>query len=152
MAERRDLSFTSLNEVMPDVERLIPGYKTVGNWSLGQICYHLALAVRCSIDGYSENAPWIVRKTIGPFAFRSVMKSGRMGTGIKVPAAFLPIPGLEDLAQVNSLRSCLARYQAHTGPLAPHPFFGDISAADWTRLHCIHCAHHLSFALPSANG
>ena len=33
-------------------------------------------------------------------------------------------------------------------PPAPHPFFGPLTRAEWTRLHCIHCAHHLSFALP----
>ncbi|MFI5459648.1 MAG: DUF1569 domain-containing protein [Isosphaerales bacterium] len=42
MAGRRELSFASLDEVMPDVERLLAGHATVGQWSLGQICNHLA--------------------------------------------------------------------------------------------------------------
>jgi len=36
MADRRDLSFTSLDEVMPDVKRLLAGHVTVGQWSLGR--------------------------------------------------------------------------------------------------------------------
>ena len=43
--ERRALSFTSLAEVMPEVDRLFQGHRTVGNWSLGQICNHLAGAL-----------------------------------------------------------------------------------------------------------
>ena len=33
---RRELSFNSLDEVMPDVERLLEGHSTVGHWSLAR--------------------------------------------------------------------------------------------------------------------
>ncbi len=39
---RRPLRFHSFDEIMPDVERLLAGHRTVGHWSLGQICHHLA--------------------------------------------------------------------------------------------------------------
>ena len=43
---RRPLVFVRLDEVMPDVERLLAGHVTVGRWTLGQICNHLELALR----------------------------------------------------------------------------------------------------------
>jgi Protein of unknown function (DUF1569) len=71
-----------------------------------------------------------------------------MAEGIKIPEAFLPKPGLGAGVQAEALRAALRLYAAHTGPLAEHPFFGRISRDEWTRLHCIHCAHHLSFVHP----
>jgi hypothetical protein len=49
--KRRQLAFASLDEVMPDVERLLTGHVTVGRWSLGQICNHLAAALRLTLRG-----------------------------------------------------------------------------------------------------
>jgi len=43
---RRTLRYESLDEVMPDVERLLEGHTTVGTWSLAQICRHLATVMR----------------------------------------------------------------------------------------------------------
>jgi hypothetical protein len=40
---RRTLGYESFEEVMPDVERLLPGHTTVGDWTLAQICRHLAI-------------------------------------------------------------------------------------------------------------
>ena len=51
MPERRTLNFGSLEEVIPDVERLLAGHTTVGRWSLGQILHHLATAIRVSRRG-----------------------------------------------------------------------------------------------------
>ena len=39
---RRAIQFESLDEIMPEVDRLLEGHTTVGNWSLAQICRHLA--------------------------------------------------------------------------------------------------------------
>ena len=47
---RRTLRFNSLDEVMPDVERLLEGHSTVGNWSLAQICRHLSTVMRRVVD------------------------------------------------------------------------------------------------------
>ena len=43
---RRTLSYGSFDEMMLDVERLLEGHTTVGNWSLAQICRHLATVMR----------------------------------------------------------------------------------------------------------
>ena len=146
MAGRRDLRLASFNEVMPEVAGLLDGHETVGNWTLGQILNHLAGALRMSVDGIDFRAPWILRKTVAPFARRHVFKTGRIRDGIKLPEAALPRPGLDARAEAEGLREALEYYAAATGPMADHPFFGPMSRADWDRLHLIHIAHHLSFA------
>ena len=47
---RRTLRYVSFDEVMPDVERLLAGHRTVGNWTLAQICQHLAGVLRRHVD------------------------------------------------------------------------------------------------------
>ena len=140
MAERRALTIASLDEVMPEVDRLLGGHKTIGTWSLGQICNHLTSAFKGAIEGFP--------KKVGPVYFRKILKEGIMPEGVKLPEEFLPKPGLDDRAEAEALRAALRFYTAHVGPMAEHPFFGPISRDEWTQIHCIHCAHHLSFVLP----
>lgn len=148
MAERRALTFTSLDRVMPDVDTLLEGYTRVGNWSLGQVCNHLSRTLQGSVDGFSFQAPWLIRKTLAPIFFRRMMRSGSMPAGAPGPKQLVPSPGLDDRAEAEALRGALRLYAAHTGPLAVHPFFGKLTNEEWTRLHCIHSALHLSFLLP----
>ena len=57
-ANRRTLTYASLDEIPADVDRLLAGHTTVGNWTLGQICNHLSGAVIASVDG----SPFPVRR------------------------------------------------------------------------------------------
>ncbi len=150
MAARRELTIDSLGRVMPEVDRLLEGHETVGRWSLGQICHHLAGAFIVSVEGTTFRAPWLLRMAVAPFALRRVLKTGRIAEGIKLPEQALPRPSLDARAEAEALRAALRLYEAHTGPMAAHPFFGPLDRDRWTRLHCIHCAHHLSFARPDA--
>jgi hypothetical protein len=40
---RRTLGYKSFEEVLPDVDRLLQGHTTVGEWTLAQICRRLAI-------------------------------------------------------------------------------------------------------------
>jgi hypothetical protein len=149
MPGRRPLRFARLDEVTPDVEGLLRGHVTVGRWSLGQMCNHLALCIRLSMDGFPTTAPWIVRKTVG-VAFRQLMfRTGRIAEGVKVPRVYMPTPGLDASSESEALREQIARFRSFAGPLAAHPMFGRMTPEQWERFHCIHCAHHLSFAVPA---
>jgi Protein of unknown function (DUF1569) len=150
MANRRELTFATLDQVMPDVERLLGGHSTVRQWSLGQICNHLAGALRMSVHGYDgPRPPWFLRMTIAPFILRRLLSTGKMAEGIKVPEQMLPKAGLDARTEAEALRTALAEFASHNGPYREHPFFGRMTREQWTQLHRIHCAHHLSFALPS---
>ncbi|HEY2154330.1 MAG TPA: DUF1569 domain-containing protein [Isosphaeraceae bacterium] len=149
MPERRSLEFARLDDVMPDVDRLLAGHAMVGNLSLGQVCNHLAGSIRKSVDGYGVQAPWLVRMTIGRVVKRKILGERRIQPGIKTAESLVPKPGLDDRAEAEALRASIAYYLAHGGPKAPHPFFGPMTGDQWYQLHCIHFAHHLSFALPA---
>ena len=149
MPERRTVEFARLDEVMPEVNRLLAGCTTVGNWSLGQICKHLNAAIRSSVEGYGANAPWLIRATLGRVFKRKILRTGRIAEGIKTSPTLIPTPGLDDRAEAEALRAAIAYYLAHSEKRALHPFFGRMTAAEYDRLHCVHCAHHLSFALPA---
>jgi hypothetical protein len=148
-AARRSLEFASLDRVMPDVDQLLAGHTTVGHWSLGQICNHLTQSLTWTVEGYPKLVPWLVRKTVGPLLLKRILRTGRFPDGIKLPARYLPKPELDDRAEAEALRAALWHLAAHSGPLADHPMAGPIPRADWERFHCIHCARHLSFALPA---
>ncbi len=148
--KRRELEFHALDDVRRDVDALhAAGYHRLGNWTLGQTCEHLGIFFRGCLDGFTQRAPWYTRP-FGGLILRRVLRSGRMPTGVKVPADWLPGPPTgDDRAAVEHLVALLARFEQHAGPLHPSPLFGPLSRETWARLHLIHCAHHLSFLVPA---
>ncbi len=155
MAERRMLSWNAVDQIMPEVDRLLAGYTPAGNWSLGQACKHLSDTIVSSIQGFPA-VPFpgnimlgVLRPLVGSKFKKQVLTSGQMKPGIRVPAKFMPKPGLDDRAEAEALRATIMLYKAHTGPMAPHPMFGAMTRDDWDRLHAIHSALHLGFLVPS---
>jgi len=143
---RRDIQFSDFDQVAADVSDLqAKGYQRCGNWTLGQICDHLAIFMRGSLDGFSWKIPWIFRVTIGSFFLRRILRQRKMATGVKVPKVFLPGEPTEDIASVESFLQLVRRYQNHTGAMVPSPLSGKLSRQEWDQLHLIHAAHHLSF-------
>ena len=150
MSQRRKLDFARLDDIMPDVERLMAGHLTVGRWSLAQMCRHLSDEFRYSIDGFPTRLlPRVIRRTIGVYFRRRLLRTRRMSEGLKVPAVYLPPPQLDAAAEARSLRTAVDRFHATSEPLAEHPLLGRMTRSQWTAFHCIHCAHHLSFAIPA---
>ncbi len=133
---------------MPEVDRLLLGHRTIGNWSLGQICNHLTGAITSSVDGVPYRFPWIVRKTVGPSLFRRILKTGRFPRGARLPDQFSPSPGADARAEAEALRAAIRLFHAHPGPFSGHPLADHLDQRAWTRFHAIHCAHHLAFVVP----
>ena len=46
----------------------------------------------------------------------------------------------------------IERFRSSPGPFDAHPLVGRMTPRQWEQFHCVHCAHHLSFALPLAPG
>ena len=146
---RRTLHFNSLDDVMPDVERLLQGYTTVGNWSLAQICHHLSTVMRRVVDlpasTHVDPSQWAPEERK-----REVLESGLIPEGLPAPPEIVPTGEFNEREEAESLRAAIAHYKASNGPVIPHRIFGPLTKAEWDRIQCIHCAHHLSFAVPSA--
>lgn len=145
MPERRILDFQTLDEVLIDVERLMAGHATLGEWTLGQILHHLATAIRVSSRGRSTSETNSVSQAVRHQFFQA----RRFPEGIEAPHPRLIPPAHADAAtQAQALRDAMTRWNAADGPFPPHPRLGTMSKDEWTQFHCIHCAHHLGFAVP----
>jgi hypothetical protein len=136
---RRSLRFDSFDQIMPDVERLLEGHKTVGAWSLAQICHHLATA----------STPHDPSLWVGEDAKRQVFEVGDIPEGLPGPPEVMPTEAQDERTEAEAVRQALAHYLASPGPVIPHRFFGPMTRAEWDRLQLIHYAHHLSFAVPT---
>jgi Protein of unknown function (DUF1569) len=144
---RRPLSYRSLDDVMPDVECLLRGHRTVGTWSLAQICRHLATVMRRVVD-MPASTPHDPSLWVGEEQKRQVLDSGMLPEGIQGPPQVMPTETLGEREEAEGLRQAIAHYKASAGPVIPHRFFGPLTKDEWDRLQLIHVAHHLSFAIP----
>ena len=151
VSDRRTLHFERMDQILAEATRLAAGpYQRRGNWSLGQICDHLARTIQGSLDGLPFTAPWYVR------IFARLMKgrwlNGKMPAGFNLPekaAAHLVGPEPSDAAGLATLRAAIERFQSEP-KRAPSPVFGTMSNDDWIKLHCRHSELHLSFLQPGA--
>jgi hypothetical protein len=147
MDGRRALAFSHLADVMPDVDQLLPEHTTIGQWTLAQILYHLAVAVRSVLK------PRTRERTSTPEqdALRAqFFEAAQFPEGRPIPLEILvPPPELNLNAEAESLRTAIADFETATGPFPAHPRLGPMTKGEWERFHAIHCAHHLSFALPA---
>lgn len=151
--QRRPLDFRRLDEVIADVRRLHGvGYVRLGNWSLSQICDHLAIFYRGSLEGFGKPLPWVVRVLVGKPMLASTLRRRAFRTGLKVPRRFLPGDPREDGPSVAELVALVERFRDRPGEYEPSPIFGRLSREQWTDLHLIHSSHHLSFLVPGGEG
>ena len=155
MTDRRDLAFERLDDVMPEVERLLLGHETSGRWTLGQILHHLAQSIRLSVRDVrpSQAQPpepdqarrFEVRR-------RRFFRTGRFPEGVEIPhEALLPPLDADEQVESESLRKSLRLLEKSRGPFPSHPYLGPLTREEWHSFHRIHCAHHLGFVSPSSS-
>ncbi len=145
--DRRELRFDTMDDILDDATAMATaGWRALGNWSLGQACYHLAKTIEMSIDGIDYKAPWYFR-IVGKLR-RNKMLSSTFPSGFKGPPQI--VERLETTNEVSDdeglkmLESAIRRFKSEP-QRKPNPFFGDLSDADWLRLHCRHSELHLGF-------
>lgn len=145
---RRALRYESFDQVMPDVERLLKGHTTVGNWSLAQICRHLATVIRRHVD-LPVSTPSDPSQWVSEAQKRQLLDSGILAEGITGPPGVVPVETLGAREEAEGLRAAIAHYTASPGPVIPHRIFGPLTKDEWDRFELVHLAHHLSFAVPT---
>ncbi|MBX9789138.1 MAG: DUF1569 domain-containing protein [Pirellulales bacterium] len=148
--QRRRLDFHTWPAALADIDQLHQtGYQRAGNWDLSQILDHVGEGLRTATRGNKNQGPWIVRKLLGPIILKRILKQRRMKAGIKVPQWWLPGPKHDESAAVDKFRADLSAFEKMITTPFPHPFFGQLSKAQWNDLILIHAAHHLSFLTPT---
>src|SRR5207237_2224226 len=104
---RRTVSFAGLDDVMPDVERLLRGHTTAGNWSVGQICQQLASTIRLTVDlpASTRHDP---STRFSAEQVDRIFETGMLPEGLPLPAALSAPEPLEDRAAADRLREAIA--------------------------------------------
>jgi hypothetical protein len=146
---RRTLRYESFDEVMPDVERLLAGHRTVGSWSLARICNHLAAVLRRHVD-LPASAVFDPGDRVSEEQKRLVFETGVLPEGIGAPPGVVAEAVGGEREEAEGLRAAMAYYRASPGPAIPHRILGPLTREEWDRFELIHLAHHLSFAVPTA--
>ena len=146
---RKPLEFHSYDEILAYARKLAQGpTRQLGNWSLGQICRHLAMSMDSAIDGPAfRPALWL--RLLGPFVKKRFL-SQPMPSGFQVPksgAAMIPTPTDTDVG-LQLLEKSIRRLQ-QTSLRAVHGVFGKLTHEEWDTLQFRHCAMHLSFIEPA---
>lgn len=145
--QRRILKFNSIQELLADAERAVQrNAGTTGNWSLGQIIEHLAIAMDKSIDGFQELPPWFIR-VIGRWFLKGAFLHKPMKAGFKLPAKAeteLVSGPIEPQQALDHMRRAAERLKTTT-TRQPHPVVGPLTADEWNQLHCRHAELHFSF-------
>jgi hypothetical protein len=157
MAQRRELRFHNLDEVVRDAEHLQEvGYSKVGKWDLTQLCKHLVEWMRYPVDGYPKLGCligpmlWLMKVTIGKRILRTILATSSMRAGAGTLKQTVFEPGGDSAEAVDRLKQTVQRFKAHGGDYYPSPLFGFLTRDEALKLQLVHCAHHLSFLIPTA--
>ncbi|HEY1687157.1 MAG TPA: DUF1569 domain-containing protein [Tepidisphaeraceae bacterium] len=146
--KRRRLVFEDFAQVRTEIARLeTAGYTRTGNWSLGQICDHLAKSFKGMVDGFDFEAPWPMRMA-ARIAMPLIFWIKWVPSGAKIPKSYEPATDVSDETGVIRFTQAFDRLEKHSQPLAKHPFMGSITPEQWRKVQLIHCAHHLGFLVP----
>lgn len=143
---RRKLRFHSYQQIVAEVERLALAHRTLGNWTLAQICEHLCQTQTFSVE------PWDPEIKTSP-VFRATI--GRIALWVLLWFRFIPEQqgnlAPRSPADLDAARRRMGESigRISTEPMsASHPIFGRLTADQWRRFHLHHAAHHLSFVIP----
>ena len=144
---RRTVRFDTPAAVLADVDRLRRGgYRRVGQWSLPQVCHHLAVV----IGGNLTPPPTDDRPTPEQLAmketFFAVVRGG-MPEGI--PSGATTPPQACDDAAVDRLTAAFDALAAYPHARLMVGRCGPVPVPEVADLHLYHAAHHLSFLEPT---
>ena len=155
-ASHRTLRFSSLDDALAEVDRLIGAERTgslraTGNWTIGQALGHLALWINMAYDGYPPqlNPPWIVKQLLRLRKAHYLRADLPRGFRIpKIPGGTLGIEPLSTEEGAARFRAAAQRLRT-APPTAPNIIFGPLTHEEWTRLHLSHATLHLGYFWPS---
>jgi len=145
--ERRKLEFNSYEEVIAELERLKDSEnEQLGNWKLGDICFHLNFYFTGSLNGFKVMLPWVIRTFMGRPALWWLLRHEYKPGGTTVPKS---IPkGDNNIEETVNITIGLLKLLSEAKELQPSSFFGTLTVDQWREMHLRHAAHHLSFLTP----
>lgn len=144
---RRELKLNSFKDIEDELDKIenAAELRTVGVWSVYQILQHMTDMLHGSMHGYPKLQLKIVRMTLGRFMYNKIINSGEMKPGYPNFSAPTKREEAPILPAIQRFRAMISEFKSYTGEMAIHPFFDHLNKEQWTQLHLIHFALHLSF-------
>jgi hypothetical protein len=149
MAERRKLTFSSIDNVIADVNRLRHGYEQVGAWSLPQTCWHLVYPIDHSTPNAQPRELTAEQKHAQGF-LDMIAEKGWPEQRIEAGKVMLP-PSNPEPGVVDHLIEALRGLRTLGSTTVDAFIFGPVAADRLTKFFLAHAAHHLSFLVPTTH-
>lgn len=147
---RRKLRFTCFDEILDDVRSLAARpTRQLGNWSLGQVCQHLGIAMEKSTSADHLFSVPLKLRILGRLVRGRALKNG-IPSGFRLPpegAAVLAPPPISVDEGLATLEQGMAALEKSSRRV-PHPVFGAMNVSQWHQFHLRHAEMHLSFIVP----
>lgn len=144
---RQRLHFENLESAIAHAKSLQnSGYEQLGNWSLGQICNHLAQTVNLSVNGFPLRLPSPIAAVLR-WAFFNLPGVPRVMGSIRLPTSrdLSQKAPCDDQAGIDRLIRATERLTAPDAKLKANPLLGKLTLPQWQRFHGWHAERHLSF-------
>ena len=151
-ADRRELEFSSLDEVVAEIDRLASGeVRTTGKHSFAKILRHLALSYDMVTGRVDPPKPPLMMRLMMPF-IKSTILNSPVKPGYKLPdkaeAFFWSDEPVSVEEAVAHFKESIESYK-QIGPEPMHPFFGKLTKEKLDDMNLQHAAMHLSFVHPA---
>ncbi len=149
MPQRRNMLFKSFDEILSDIALLESrGYERGGTWSLGQICQHLEIVARLSLDPGVKPMPWIARKLLARLVLKRILNGQGLPKWFQPPKELLPSDTVTDAEGVEQWKAVIDELVHHPREKYFNPVFGPLDRQTFDTLQLRHASHHLSFLEP----
>jgi len=148
---KRKLDFQTADDVVAEIEKLRgDGYLKLKRWNLTQVGEHLTKTMEGEMNGLGFRIPWILRRTVGNWMTRRVLKNRSMPSVPTLPS-LLPTAGdvAEDSAVIDRCIATIRKAELFSGSLDDYPFVDGLRHDEWRQFMWIHAAHHLGFLIPT---
>ena len=117
-----------------------------GNWTLAQVCEHLAKTIEQSCPG-GDMGPAAIPRWIQPIARRVFFLIPYVPAGRPAPPSILPGETSATDKAIERLAGAVQDFEKVSLPLrgrmVSHPAFGVLSHEQWRKVHLVHGKHHL---------
>jgi hypothetical protein len=143
-------SFDRVNDVVAELRH--HGYTRLGEWTLPQVCFHLAATIEPALrpPATTEQTPGQAAAWRERFAEASVPGGLKPGRPCPNPALDPP-PHCGD-EQFDRLAAAYRAFAAYPHSHVTSLTFGPLPVDQSRRFHLAHASHHLSFLLPKPVG
>ncbi len=147
-------AFQSLDEIIAFVESLPPDTQITsqGEWNATQVLSHLHQSIGYSMFGFPEQKSTLFQNTFGALAFHvfSAKKAMTHNLAEHFPGGHKLANHSNPHQELRRLSGMLKEFKGRS-KLAPHFVFGELTKAEYERIHLYHINDHFTelFVKPS---